>query len=92
MMNESEKIDVLKRLKRIEGQIRGVINMVDENRYCVDILNQTKAINSAIEKVDNLIIKQHLNSCVVNAIKSGNKEDKDTKIDEIIQLFSKYRN
>lgn len=91
MMNEDQKAEVTKRLKRIEGQVRGIMNMINDNRYCIDILTQTKAITSAIEKVDSLILKQHLNTCVVNAMESGSKEDKDKKIDEIIQLFSKYR-
>ncbi len=56
MMNENQKTEVTKRLKRIEGQVRGIMNMVEENRYCIDILTQTKAISSAIKKVDNIII------------------------------------
>lgn len=91
MMNNEQKTEVIKRLKKIEGQVRGIMNMVESNRYCIDILTQTKAVTSALGKVDSLIIKQHLNTCVVNAVESGNKEDKDKKIEEIIHLFSKYR-
>lgn len=91
MMNDDQKNEVIKRLNRVEGQVRGVVNMINDNRYCVDILTQTKAIKSAMEKIDSLIIEQHLNTCVVNAMESGNKEEKDSKIKEIITLFSKYR-
>lgn len=90
-MNKIEQDEVIKRLKRIEGQVRGVINMVNENRYCIDILTQTKAINSALQGVDSVIIKQHLNSCVVNAIESGDIDEKNRKLDEVMELLSKYR-
>ncbi len=91
MMNEIQKDEVNKRLNRIEGQVRGIINMVNNDRYCIDILTQTKAIISAVEKVDNIIIKQHLNTCVVNAMESGDQAEKEKKIDEVIKIFAKYR-
>ncbi len=91
MVSSEEKEDLIKRLNRIEGQVRGIVKMLNDDRYCIDILTQTKAIKSAVDKVDNIIVKQHLNRCVVNAVESGNSEEKDKKITEIINLFSKYR-
>lgn len=91
MMNEDEKKSVASRLKKIEGQIRGINNMVESDRYCIDILSQTRAVVAAIRKVEDLILFQHLNTCVVDSMRSDNKEDKDKKINEIMDLLSRYR-
>lgn len=91
MMNEDEKKSVASRLKKIEGQIRGINKMVEDERYCIDILSQTRAVVAAIRKVEDLILFQHLNTCVVDSMRSDNKEDKDKKINEIMDLLSRYR-
>ncbi len=91
MIDEDNKKDVTTRLKKIEGQIRGIHKMVDENRYCIDILSQTRAVVAAIRKVEDLIMFQHLHSCVVDSMRSDNEADKNKKIDEIMELLSKHR-
>lgn len=91
MVNNKEKIDLHKRLKRIEGQVRGVNSMVEEGRYCIDILNQTRAILSAIKKVEDLILQSHLKTCVKESFLSSDADDQEKKIDEVIDLISRYR-
>lgn len=91
MVNSENKIDLDKRLKRIEGQVRGVGLMVDDGRYCIDILNQTRAISAAIKKVEDIILKGHLESCVKESFLSRDIDDQNKKIDEVINLISKYR-
>jgi len=90
-MNIRQREDVQKRLNKIEGQIRGVHKMVTEERYCMDILTQTRAITAAISKVEDLIMYQHLHTCVADSMRSTNQEDKNQKINEIIDIFSKFR-
>ncbi len=81
----AEKTDVLKRLHYIEGHLGGIRKMVDEDRYCVDILRQTYAVRMAIEKLEALILEQHLQTCVHEAITSGKA---DEVINELVQLYT----
>ena len=91
MMNQQQKQEVLQRLKKIAGQIGGIQKMVSEDRYCIDILTQTRASAAAINKVEDLIMYQHLHTCVADSMKSGDPEDKKQKISEIMGIFSKFR-
>jgi DNA-binding FrmR family transcriptional regulator len=91
MMNGKQSKNVSTRLKRIEGQVRGIIKMVEDGRYCIDILSQTRAIASGIRKVEDLIMHQHLQTCVAESMKNDNKEDKEQKIKEIMEVLSKFR-
>lgn len=79
-------------LKRIEGQVRGVQRMIEEQRYCIDILNATEAIHGALRNVETQILKGHLDACVKNAFSGGSKTDKDKKIREVYELFSRVKN
>ncbi len=81
----------LDNLKRIEGQIRGVIRMIEEGRYCVDILTQLHAIVGAIENVETQIFQKHLEGCVAKSFKEGPRSDKTCKIKEILELINKFR-
>lgn len=83
-----ESQDLVKRLKIIEGHVRGVQRMVDEEAYCIDILRQTLAIRRALEKFDALVLDRHLHHCVTGAIRSDNSEDRETAIAEILELFA----
>lgn len=74
-------------LKRVEGQIRGIINMVNEEKYCVDILYQIKAAKSALVSVESKILENHIESCVKNSLK--NKNDVDVKVSELLKLINK---
>ena len=84
-MNQ-EKVKALQALKTSKGQIEGIIKMIEEGRYCVDISNQIIAAQSLLKKANLLILKQHLSHCVKDAVLSDNGEE---KIDEIIGLLSK---
>lgn len=79
------------RLKRVEGQVRGVIKMIEDERYCIDILTQIKAIKSALSSVENKIIDQHLTHCVHTAIKSKNLDKSSEMLDEIRSLLKSIK-
>lgn len=81
----AEKGEVLKRLSYIEGHIGGIRKMVEEDQYCVDILRQTYAVRKAIEKLEALILENHLHGCVPEGIRSGNG---DQVIEELVQLYN----
>lgn len=81
----AEKSDVLKRLSYIEGHIAGIHKMVEEDKYCIDILRQTHAVRKALEKLEAIILEGHLRTCVPEGIKD-NREDE--VIQELIQLYT----
>src|SRR6266567_8590550 len=81
----AEKQEVIKRLNYIEGHLKGIRKMVDEDKYCVDILRQTYAVRKAIEKLESLILEGHLRTCVPEGIK-GDREE--AVIQELIQLYA----
>jgi DNA-binding FrmR family transcriptional regulator len=74
-------------LKRIEGQIRGITKMIEEKKYCIDILNQIKAVRSAISTVEGNILKTHMKECVKDALNSGKQFDE--KVDEILKTLKR---
>ncbi len=77
------------RVNRIEGQIRGIKNMIEEGKYCVDILTQIKAIRSALKGLELQILEGHANHCLFNALKSGDESEVQEKINEIMELIKK---
>ena len=81
---------LLSRIARVEGQVRGIGRMIEEDRYCIDILNQMQAIKAAFRKVEEEILKGHAAHCVAHAIKSGNAKDQTRKFSELVELFSRY--
>lgn len=83
--DEAEYKDLMNRLSRIEGQVRGIKNMVDEERYCVDILMQVSAIQSALNSFNKILLTSHIKSCVIDNVKSGN----DEIIDELCAAIQK---
>ena len=86
--SEEEKEKLIKRLNIIEGQVRGVKQMILDDRYCDDILTQMLAINKALESLENLILERHLQTCIKNKIENGNTEEVSK---EIMDLFKKLR-
>ena len=86
-MNEPLKKDVTNRLKSIEGHVRGIQRMVDEDVYCMDILKQVKAVQQALERVSALTLENHLNTCVTTAVRSADEDEKDRVFDEIMEVF-----
>ncbi|GAV22507.1 metal-sensitive transcriptional regulator [Carboxydothermus pertinax] len=82
-----DKEGILRRLKLLEGQIRGIAKMVEEDRYCIDILNQIEACKGALEKVALLVLEGHLKGCVKRAIKTGEEEP---VIQELLEVLDKF--
>jgi DNA-binding FrmR family transcriptional regulator len=89
MINEKIKNDSMTRLKKIEGQIRGIMKMVDQEKYCIDIINQITAAEKALDGVAKKIMKRHIESCVTEAIIQGEGQN---KIDELIETVFKVSN
>jgi DNA-binding FrmR family transcriptional regulator len=81
----------VRRLKRIEGQVRGLVRMIDDDRYCIDVLQQVNAVKAALLKVESEILRAHAASCVDEAIESGNADDQRRKFDELVKLFEGVR-
>lgn len=84
-------VTTINRLKRSEGQIRGIIKMLEDGRYCIDILNQMQAVKAAIARAESEILKDHAASCVETAIKSGDAELQREKVSELVDLFDKLK-
>ncbi len=80
-----------RRLKRIEGQVRGLIRMVEEDRYCIEIIDQLQAVMAAARKVEAEILKDHLSHCVEHAISSGDPKTQRRKIEELLSTLSRSR-
>jgi DNA-binding FrmR family transcriptional regulator len=80
---------LIDRLSRIQGQVGGIARMIQDDRYCIDILTQIQAIKAALRKVEDELLKSHSNHCVANAIKSGDVKEARTKFAELVDLFSK---
>ncbi|MGX9855471.1 metal-sensitive transcriptional regulator [Limimaricola variabilis] len=91
MQEKKNKAAIQKRLARLEGQIRGISRMVEENRYCVDVLMQTAAVRSALKAVERLLIEDHANHCMEAAILSGDQNEQRTKFREMVALLEKAR-
>lgn len=79
------------RLRRIEGQVRGVQKMVEEGRYCVEILTQIDAVTSALARVQDQILESHLNHCVADALEGSDLAERRGKVDEVVALLRKFR-
>lgn len=78
-------------LRKIEGQIRGIQKMIEEKRYCVDIITQIHSIIGALYRVEGEVFKKHLDGCVVSALRGKSEKEKQHKIDEIMELISRFR-
>jgi DNA-binding FrmR family transcriptional regulator len=88
MQNET-KSSCRKRLSRIEGQVRGISRMVEEDRYCIDIVTQIGAVRAALRRVEEEILRDHVSHCVEHAIASGDAEEQRRKVAELIQVLSR---
>ena len=85
----SEK--VVTRLKRIEGQVRGLVRMLEEDRYCIDVLHQMQAVKAAMARAESELLKQHAAHCVEDAIASGDKGEQRAKVAELVDLFDRLK-
>ena len=88
-MREDIKTSCQKRLSRIEGQVRGLSKMVDEDRYCIDIVTQISAVRAALRRVEEEVLRDHVAHCVEHAITSGNKADQREKIAELMAVIGR---
>ena len=86
-----DKEPLQKRLSRIEGQVRGIGRMIDEERYCIDILQQIRAIKSALARVEDAVLKDHAATCVHAAIESGSEMEQRKKFEELVDLMAKVK-
>jgi DNA-binding FrmR family transcriptional regulator len=84
-MQADKRTDVLKRLAFIEGHLQGIRRMVEQDKYCVDILKQTYAVRRAIEKMESLMLDNHLHTCVIDGIKDGRE---DEVMGELVELYA----
>jgi DNA-binding FrmR family transcriptional regulator len=78
------------RLRRIEGQVQGLQRMLDNDAYCVDILLQISAVQGALEQVQKLLLGRHIESCVTDALRSGSKSERQQKVEELLDVFSRF--
>ncbi len=90
MVDEQTKREVLNRLKRIEGQVQGIQRMVEEQKYCVDILLQVSAVQGALDQVSKRLLGRHIESCVAAAFASANERQRERKIEELLEVFSRF--
>jgi DNA-binding FrmR family transcriptional regulator len=88
-MHGEAKTSVLKRLQRIEGQVRGLTRMVDDDRYCIDIVTQISAVRAALRRAEEEILRDHVAHCVEDAIKSGNRTEQRKKVAELMDVFGR---
>jgi DNA-binding FrmR family transcriptional regulator len=88
-MDEKTKISTLKRLGRIEGQVRGLSRMVDEDRYCIDVVTQISAVRAALRRVEEEVLREHVAHCVEHAIASGDSRQQREKVAELFDVLAR---
>ena len=84
-----DKVALKKRLHRIEGQVRGIERMVEEDRYCIDIVTQVSAVRAALRRVEEEVLREHISHCVEHAIVSGNAAEQRRKVTELMDVLSR---
>ena len=90
-MDARLKKSQLARLGRIEGQVRGVARMIEDERYCIDVLTQIRAVRAALDKVEQETLSDHLQHCVAHAFHAGSEGDRQTKIEELLEVLDSRR-
>jgi DNA-binding FrmR family transcriptional regulator len=90
VLNDETKAKALGRLRRIEGQVQGLQRMIDHDAYCVDILLQVSAVQGALDQVQKLLLGRHIESCVTDALRSGSRSERQQKIEELLDVFSRF--
>lgn len=90
MMKEETRDQVLARLRKVAGQVAGIQRMVEEDRYCVDLLHQIAAVEGALDRVGHIILGSHVETCVTSAIESGKPRERKEKLAELIDVFSRF--
>jgi CsoR family transcriptional regulator, copper-sensing transcriptional repressor len=90
-MKKEAKSACLKRLSRIEGQVRGLARMVEEDRYCIDVVTQLSAVSAALRRVEEEILRDHVAHCVEHAIASGDKGEQRRKVAELMDVLGRAK-
>ena len=88
-MRDETKLAVTTRLRRIEGQVGGLLRMVEEDRYCIDVLTQIAAVRAALHKVEEQVLRDHVSHCVAAAFSSGDAVEQRHKVDELVQSVAR---
>ena len=88
-MKRENKPRLLNRLNRIQGQVRGISRMVEDDRYCIDVLTQVQAVRAALARVESEMLKDHLDTCIEGAIVGGDPQDQRKKAGELIELLGR---
>jgi CsoR family transcriptional regulator, copper-sensing transcriptional repressor len=88
-MNDAAKASCIKRLSRIEGQVRGLGRMVEDDRYCIDIVTQLSAVRAALRRVEQEVLRDHVRHCVKHAMRSGDRHDQERKIQELMDVLAR---
>lgn len=90
MMTEAAQKKVLARLRRIAGQVEGIARMLEEDRYCVDVLLQIASAEAALGQASKLVLRSHVETCVTDALASGKASERAQKIDELMDVFARF--
>lgn len=90
-MNDKLRKSQLARLGRIEGQVRGIARMIEDDRYCIDVLTQIRAVRAALDKVEQETLSNHLQHCVAHAFHAGDASERQAKIDELLEVLERRR-
>ena len=90
-MNDKLKKSQLARLGRIEGQVRGIARMIEDERYCIDVLTQIRAVRAALDRVEQETLSDHMKHCVAHAFHAGDAKERQTKIDELLEVLERRR-
>jgi DNA-binding FrmR family transcriptional regulator len=89
-VKEQAQEKLLTRLRKVAGQVAGIQRMVEEDRYCVEILHQVAAVEGALDRVGHLILSSHVETCVASALESGKPRERKEKLDELMEVFSRF--
>ncbi len=92
MLDDHDKKALEKRLSRIAGQVAGIQRMIEQDRYCIDVVMQVSAARSALAKVGALVLERHFETCLVDAFTSGDERERDAKIQELMKVFERHGN
>jgi CsoR family transcriptional regulator, copper-sensing transcriptional repressor len=79
--------DALKRLKNVEGHVRGIQRMIEDDKYCIDVIHQVHAVQSALNKISSMILDDHLNTCLISAVRGENPDERERVLREVTEIF-----
>jgi DNA-binding FrmR family transcriptional regulator len=91
MLDERGSKEIARRLRKIEGQVRGLQRMIEEGRYCMEVLQQLTSVVAALRQVERIMLRQHLETCVSEAIRHGPNDEQRRKLDEVMKYFTSQK-